>query len=155
MSCPYYYWYYDYACRKTGKEVNSDIYYRYCRDYNYDECPIYKHEEQSSGCFLTSACVEAKQLPDDCEELTILRSFRDTYLKNREEGQCDIKTYYYIAPQIVAGINSGNNANEMWNLIYDKVIIPCVAFIKEGKNEEAYELYKKCVTRLGEMYLMT
>lgn len=31
----------------------------------------------SSGCYLTSACVNAKGLPDDCEELTVLRNFRD------------------------------------------------------------------------------
>lgn len=157
MSCPFYYWNHDFSCRKTGKEVSSDIYYRYCRDYSYDECPIYKDEDykaedQSSGCFLTTACVKAKKLPDDCEQLNILRTFRDTYLNESEEGRNDIKMYYFIAPQIVDAINSNENAIEMWNCIYEKVIMPCVLYIKEGNNEEAYKLYKSCILHLSDMY---
>ena len=44
----------------------------------------------SGGCYLTTACVVAKNLPDDCEELTALRNFRDTYLRNHENGEEDI-----------------------------------------------------------------
>ena len=29
----------------------------------------------SGGCYLTSACVESKNLPDNCHELTVLRQF--------------------------------------------------------------------------------
>lgn len=43
MSCPYYYFDHDYCCRKTGERVNEDIYYKYCKRYDYDDCPIYKY----------------------------------------------------------------------------------------------------------------
>lgn len=43
----------------------------------------------------------AMGLPDDCYELTVLRGFRDNYLKNRENGAQDIADYYRNAPQIV------------------------------------------------------
>lgn len=39
MSCPYYWWDHDYACRKTGKSVSEDIYYKYCRNYDYTRLP--------------------------------------------------------------------------------------------------------------------
>ena len=100
MSCPYYWYDNHYACRKSGKDVSEDIYYKYCRNYDYDDCPIYKGQE-TSGCFLTSACVEAKGLPDDCRELTVLRNFRDTYLKASADGQRDVCEYYHVAPMIV------------------------------------------------------
>ncbi len=29
MSCPYYWWNHNYACRKTNKDVNEDVYYKY------------------------------------------------------------------------------------------------------------------------------
>ena len=54
MSCPYYWYDNHYACRKTGKDVNEDVYYKFCKNYDYDDCPIYKGQD-TSGCFLTSA----------------------------------------------------------------------------------------------------
>ena len=40
MSCPFYWYNHHYACRKSGKDVNEDTYWRkYCRNYDYDDCP--------------------------------------------------------------------------------------------------------------------
>ena len=46
MSCPFYWYNHHYACRKSGKDVNEDTYYKYCRNYDYDDCPIYKQRLQ-------------------------------------------------------------------------------------------------------------
>ena len=92
MSCPFYWYNHHYACRKSGKDVNEDTYDKYCRNYDYDDCPIYKGND-SGGCFLTSACTEARGLPDDCHELTVLRSFRDGYLRSQPEGEAEIAEY--------------------------------------------------------------
>src|SRR6185295_8850185 len=32
-------------------------------------------------CFITTACAQAQGLPDDCEELTVLRGLRDDYIR--------------------------------------------------------------------------
>ena len=93
MSCPYYWWNNHYACRKSGKDVNEDTYGKYCKNYSYSDCPIYKGND-TSGCFLTSACVEARGLPDDCYELRVLRNFRDSYLVKQDCGECEINHYY-------------------------------------------------------------
>lgn len=61
MSCPYYWYDNHYACRKTGKDVNEDVYYKFCKNYDYDDCPIYKGQD-TSGCFLTSPVLK----PWDC-----------------------------------------------------------------------------------------
>ena len=105
MSCPFYWYNHHYACRKSGKDVNEDTYDKYCRNYDYDDCPIYKGND-SGGCFLTSACTEARGLPDDCHELTVLRSFRDGYLRSQPEGEAEIAEYYAVAPKIVDAIRS-------------------------------------------------
>lgn len=42
MSCPFYVWRSDYYCIKTESSKPGDIYYRYCRGYDYGDCPIYK-----------------------------------------------------------------------------------------------------------------
>lgn len=153
MSCPFYWYNYHYACRKSEKDVNEDVYYKYCRDYDYEDCPIYKQEGNSSGCFLTSACVEAKGLPDDCKELTVLRAFRDGYMKSLPQGQADICEYYHIAPPIVAKIHELPNAKEIFGQLYEGLIAPCVLLIQNGYNHAAYSLYKGTIREMEEKYL--
>lgn len=106
----------------------------------------------SEGCFLTTACVDVKGLPGDCEELETLRKYRDTYLKNRENGWEDVNMYYDVAPRIVANINKLPNAKEIWENMYEDLVIPCVKLIKEGKNEETYMLYRNTVADLLKKY---
>jgi len=42
MSCPFYKWNSDYYCVVQDKRVPDEIYYQYCRNYDYGDCPIYK-----------------------------------------------------------------------------------------------------------------
>ena len=47
----------------------------------------------TEGCYLTSACVTARGLSDQCEELQALRSFRDGYLSEQPGGPAEIEQY--------------------------------------------------------------
>lgn len=154
MSCPFYWWNHDYACRKSGKDVNEDIYYKYCRNYNYDSCPIYKQELPSdSSCYLTTACIRARQLPDDCRELTTLRHFRDTYVKSLPDGEAVVRHYYAVAPKIVAAIQATPAAQAVFCAIYEQLILPCVEQIGRGEYAAAYERYKNATLALERRYL--
>ena len=95
-----------------------------------------------SGCFLTSACVQARGLPDDCEELTVLRQYRDGYLRHRPGGAEEIREYYRIAPRIVEAVNAKENSAEIWNRVYEEMVLPCVRMIRSGAMEDAFRLYK-------------
>lgn len=149
MSCRYYWWNNHYACRKSGKDVNEDIYYKYCRNYDYGDCPIYKQQNPSdSRCYITTACIRAKNLPDNCHELTVLRTFRDTYLLASEEGKAAVSHYYEIAPHVVAAIEKKANAEEIFVDLYEKLVSPCVALISDGKHEAAFQLYKNTALEL-------
>lgn len=155
--CSYYYYDSGYCCAlKREKEGNSsidgDIVKRYCWGYHYEECPRYKNRDSSGGCFLTSACTEARGLPDDCEELTTLRVFRDGYMKSLPQGQADICQYYHTAPAIVAKIHALSNAREIFDSIYIELVLPCVELINADKNEEAYIKYRNYVKMLQEQY---
>lgn len=154
MSCSYYtFRNNDYYCTKKGDYVNSDVYYKYCRNYDYSYCPIYKDEPASGGCYLTSACVEAKGLPDDCYELTTLRQFRDGWLKQQEGGQADICEYYHTAPAIVAAIHSRADSTSIFEGIYRELVLPCVEWIEHKQMDKAYEHYKVFTRELQEYYL--
>ena len=155
LSCPFYWWNHGFSCKKTGKEVNEDTYYKYCRNYDYMDCPIYKHQNPSDGgCYLTTACIKAKNLSDDCYELNTLRSFRDTYMKSFDKGNEDVEYYYLTAPQIVTAINNKKNSNEIFSFIYDGYILPCVEMIEKKNFIGAHIKYKEMVRYLEKEYLL-
>lgn len=152
MSCSYYTFRQgDFYCIKKGDYVNEDVYYKYCRNYDYDDCPIYKGESLS-GCFLTSACISAKGLPDDCYELQVLRNYRDNWLSKAEGGLAAISHYYIVAPKIVAAIDNLAKRNEIYEMIYNKMIKPCVEFIEQKEYQDAFELYRGMTLQLAERF---
>lgn len=165
--CQYYhydsgFWGDGYTCllkQSEGKDrkLDSDWVHKYCWNYNYGDCPFYqaKHGSSSSGCYLTSACVEARGLPDDCAELTALRQFRDGYVRCQPDGEADIKHYYAVAPQIVAAIHALDcpQALAVLDGLYTGLVQPCIRLIGQGQNEAAYQLYKQTAMQLEQQYL--
>ena len=103
-------------------------------------------------CFLTSACIEARGLADDCRELTVLRAFRDGYMRSLPQGEELIAEYYRIAPAIVEQIQCSDSRLEVLDRLYQDLVLPCVELIREGKNEEALENYCRHVRLLCEKY---
>ena len=95
--------------------------------------------------------MEAKGLPDDCRELTVLREFRDGWLKNQPGGLAEVAEYYATAPGIVMKINGKPDAKQVWLRLYETLVCPCVALIQQGKMEEAHELYRARVMEMGRM----
>lgn len=137
-------------------KVNSDTYKEYCRyESGYKKCPFYEakqKESSSGGCFLTSACVRARGLADDCEELQTLRAFRDGWLKDQPYGPESIREYYRIAPAVVESIDASSNAVDIYNAIFERVILPCIRCIQAGRNGEAFDLYKSATAKLAEKF---
>ena len=155
--CAYYYYESGYCCalkreQEWSASIDHDTVKRYCWGYHYADCPRYKAKHSSGGCYLTSACVEAKGLADDCRELTVLRNFRDTYMKSTDVGCEDICEYYHTAPTIVDKIKQLPNAMEIFERIYNELVVPCVALIDSDQNEEAYRQYKNYVKKMQEQY---
>ena len=107
----------------------------------------------STGCYLTTACVDYFGKPDDCYELETLRSFRDGFMQTSTEMKEAAKKYYVIAPKIVAKINSVPNKASVYQKMYTDLVQKCINLINKGKNKEAYETYKDYSEALEEKYL--
>ncbi len=102
------------------------------------------------SCYLTTACMRHKleQFDDNCEELMVLRWFRDNYVSKE-----DIAHYYKTAPLVVEAINEKENNDELYNYIYDNVVMVCVNAIKTGDYEFAYNRYKSSVLVSEEQFV--
>lgn len=88
-----------------------------------------------------------EQFDDNCEELTILRNFRDSFVSVE-----DIDYYYKIAPIIVEAINNVENNYSIYDYIYQNVVKVCVNAIKKGNYKFAYKRYKISIIILEEQF---
>lgn len=96
---------------------------------------------EDEDCFLTTVCVKHLGKADNCEELETLRYFRDSYIKNSENGTDLIEMYYEIGPQIVRAIKSSENKNAILGKMYYDLVQPSMALIKEDKLAQAKQFY--------------
>ena len=104
------------------------------------------------GCFLTTACVMAGGLPDDCHQLQVLRDFRDKYVRNIPGGTELLKTYYRVAPEIVKAISISKDAKQEYERMFSEVA-NAVNLVVNAKNIEAVKSYKAMFDRLFSTYL--
>ena len=90
---------------------------------------------------------KTKNFDDNCEELTILRWFRDKFVSKEE-----IEHYYKTAPIIVSALNEFDNSDEIFDFIYENVVRVCVTAIKDGDYDFAYDRYKNSILTLEEQF---
>ena len=100
-----------------------------------------------SKCFLTTACVEWRGLPDDCLELTLLRWFRDNYVRNIPGGRSLIRRYYAMAPAMMIAINCRPDRERILSRIY-RTVRHCVRAIQMENWEAALQEYQGMVLKL-------
>lgn len=101
-----------------------------------------------SGCFITTAVCAQFGKPDDCEELTKFREFRDSYvIPNHPEA---VKEYYETAPFIVNRIYQSPHRAQILHDLYYKHIKPALAAMEVGDNEKAYRIYSDMVATAKE-----
>ena len=117
------------------------------RSDTHSACASYVH---NPACFLTTACVKYKGLPDDCKELTLLRKFRDEYMKKTEEGNALVEQYYEIAPGIVTKIDARADKAEIYEKIYKNILL-CVEKIEANEYEQTFKLYSDMVKELNDL----
>lgn len=96
-------------------------------------------------CFLTTAICEYHGKPDDCEELTTLRAYRDNWLAKQLGGKELIEEYYTIAPGIVRAMKGSPNYGKICEELLSCYIRPCLDLIAQDKNEECKEIYIQMV----------
>ena len=107
--------------------------------------------QEKVDCFITTACTVARGLPDDCHELTTLRRFRDEYVRAQPGGLLLIRDYYRVAPRIVAAISGRDDAQRIFDGLFE-VVQGCVRAIEDDAAEEALDRYGAMVLGLRHRY---
>ena len=103
-------------------------------------------------CFLTTACVYHRKMADDCYELNSLRDLRDNFMMNTADGREIVKNYREVGPSLIRSINACENSSEIYEYMYQHLVVPSVSMVKEGKKQEAVDYYQQFVIQLKQEY---
>ena len=93
------------------------------------------------GCYITTATCQEYGKSDNCYELTMFRSFRDTWLRKQPDGEQLIKRYYATAPALVELINKQPNRRAIYRYLNEAYLSKCLRYIEDGENVKCKELY--------------
>lgn len=104
-------------------------------------------------CFITTAVCEQEGKPDDCEELTAFRRFRDGYLRTCSDGDALIAEYYEIAPAIVTVIGVCDDPVRAYGEIRNRWLQACYHDLQQGNMEGCKIRYTEMVRTLEQKYL--
>ncbi|HEX4793235.1 MAG TPA: CFI-box-CTERM domain-containing protein [Humisphaera sp.] len=100
------------------------------------------------GCFLTTACTEARGLSDDCDELKTLRAVRDSYLMQSQYGRALVAEYYRFAPRLCALISLHPDAMRTYDEMYRGLVLPSVRRAHAGNLLAACNHYERFTLEL-------
>jgi hypothetical protein len=142
----------DATCGVTKRTIVSYTVNGVCDTWvKYTECADYK--KAHSMCFITTAVCDSLGKYDDCDELMTMRRFRDEWLRTQSFGKSDIDDYYRTAPAICDAIDRDGKCDEIYRMLYDKFILPCVTLFKAGNSLDCYKMYKTMVNTMKEAYI--
>lgn len=91
----------------------------------------------------------ALQDTDDCEELEILRHFRDLHIQNTPEGEAIVAEYYRVGLIIVNCIENLPDPSAHYLLLWEKYIAPSCQLIKAKQWESYYSFNTICYLSEG------
>lgn len=104
-------------------------------------------------CYVTTAVCQSLGKNEDCEEIKLLKNYRDTYLISEPDGRELIDTYYDIAPTIVNRINKCSDSEKIYEQIYKNYISPCIGYIEAERLSDCKELYVNMMHSLKTKYM--
>lgn len=107
---------------------------------------------KDSDCFITTVVCNILGYNDDCEVLTVLRDFRENFLKKDDEYIPLLLEYDQIGPKISYLIAKEKDNFRQAAGLLKFFLQPCVKKIKERKYEEAIDIYRTMVMHLKDSY---
>ena len=131
----------DYYCKIKKSTISTDTYNRYCKNYNYNNCPIYKENTNSSSCFITTVVCNILGKRDNDELLNNFRKFRDNILVPNEKYHDILKEYDVVGSKVSELIYKDEDKEKMAVGIYINALLPINDRIEEQDYDTAVEMY--------------
>ncbi len=132
---------------KERRYSSSSYNYSSSRSYSSSVSTSYS-SSKDSWCFITTAACAALQGRDNCEELEILRDFRDKHINDSADGRELVLEYYRIAPLIIQRIDGEDDPDSVYRALWTDYIEPSCHEIENNNYRVAKEIYIEMVISL-------
>ena len=130
----------------------------FCRAYSRSSSAIENMYERSKnalssgGCYITTIMCKILNYKDDNEYLNTLRGFRDNYMKADKKYFPLLLIYDTFGRKIAENLEQDENRQTIANTLFNNYIVKAVDLIKEGKNEDAVNIYTAMTASLAQNY---
>lgn len=102
--------------------------------------------------YVMTAYCDINKLPYECNAMTTLIGFRDTYMMNNEEGKEFLREYEDIGPILAVKLISDMYRTDIVDEMEEKYINPTIEFINEERCEDAQATYIEMIEMLKTRY---
>lgn len=141
------------ACQ--GKRHQNEARKRAASNYQAEKSYHSITSNQSSKadrCVITTAACQILNAADDCEELQLLRWFRDTHLQDTAEDEAIVREYYRVGPLITDSIGKTPDPHGVYYCLWNQYIAPSCAAIRAEQWSTAKSIYIQMVKELCEKF---
>ena len=153
----------DNGASKQKAEPPKEDYKPYERDYEAEERAArvkrfndptqYEDYDTHLECYVTTACIRAAHLPDNCWELEAMRELRGKYVAHLPDGPGLIREYDETSPALVRAIDQRPNSRQIWRSVYDQMIVPIAKLVRQNNYQEAFDQYSRKFQKLSGSFL--
>ena len=137
--------------RRRPDTARSDFTYNDFTRRNTTDRNPYTPDKKSSGkagCCITTAVCDYLGKPDDCEELNLMRRYRDLWLVQQPGGRRLVEQYYACAPGLVRRLKASPRYREICDILWQDYLLPCCRMIRSRQYEQCRDRYVAMVGRL-------
>lgn len=132
--------------KKHDERQTSKTNYQEGKNYTQNRTQV--STSSSSGCFITTAACQAMHAEDDCNELNLLRHFRDEHIRNTDAGAAIVREYYRVGPLIVHAIEQLPDPFALYQELWEQYIYPSYSEIQAEHWQAAQNIYVQMVAEL-------
>lgn len=118
----------------------------------YVELDSYTCRDFIPNFYVITAYCDINKLPYECDMMTTLISFRNTYMMNNKEGIEFLKEYDVVGPILAARLACDMYRTDIVANIKESYIEPAIEFINTGRCQEAQTTYIQMVESLKIRY---
>lgn len=136
--------------RKKASQEKSTKTYR--KTSNYSTRTKSTRSSDDGSCFITTAVCRALQKGDDCEELMVMRRFRDDARVADPLLQEMIGEYYRVAPEIIQRIQASGQADAVYQQLWTDELCPVLRNLHHHEYRQAALGYIAMVERLSHQF---
>ena len=123
-----------------------------CGCSNYSKGSHTKYSKGGSGCYVTTACLDALNLPKESLELVAMKVLTREHILKSFSGKKDYLSYQKKGPAIVSAISTQKDPGSIWERVYEQ-LQNVTQSVLDGNYVRGHQQYKDLILGLEAQFV--